>query len=172
MAGTTTTPRTRRPRKATAARAGTAVEEFDVDAELAQLGFAGEDGPIAADGSIRPIEIGKRGRTPNPMVDLFTLDGGETYYQVPAKPPAMLAFAYQEDLRKTLRIKDPKKRKAAQELATQQLFVDLLGQDALDALRTSREVDEKNIEDIFAALAHLCFGKTGVVTKVEEAQGN
>jgi hypothetical protein len=171
MAGTTTTPRKRTPRKTTGSKAAPA-KALDIDESLAELGYMGEQGPIAEDGSIRPIEVGKRGRTPNPMVDLFTLDGGESYYQIPAKPPAMLAFAYQEDLRRTLRIKDPKRRKAAQDLATQALFIDLLGEDALLALRTSRETTDEDIADIFAAIAHVCFGKAGVVTKVEEAQGN
>jgi hypothetical protein len=170
MAGTTTTPRKRTPRKTTGSKAP--AKALDIDESLAELGYMGEQGPIAEDGSIRPIEVGKRGRTPNPMVDLFTLDGGESYYQIPAKPPAMLAFAYQEDLRRTLRIKDPKRRKAAQDLATQALFIDLLGEDALLALRTSRETTDEDIADIFAAIAHVCFGKAGVVTKVEEAQGN
>jgi hypothetical protein len=170
-----TTPRKRAPRKTAAATAAPTPPEqqpdFDPDEELAKL-FGGPEGPIAEDGSIRPVEIGKRGRTPNPMVDLFTLDGGKSYYQVPAKPPAMLAFRYQEQLRKCLRIKNPVAQKAAMELATREMFVALLGQDALDALAESPEVTDEDVEDIFGAIAHLCFGKKGVVTKVEEAQGN
>lgn len=170
MTATTSTPR-KRAAKRTSPKAAPItpepVEEFDADAELEKLGFVGENGPIGEDGSIRPVKIGQRGRTPNPMVDLFELDG--VMYQIPSKPPPMLTFRYQRAVNGAQRIKDAKRRKAATDKATEDFLVSLLGREALDALAESPETEDEDIADVFAIVAHIGFGSP---SRAEEAQGN
>lgn len=112
--------------------------------------FRGEDGPIAEDGSIRPVKMGKTARE---MVDVFELDG--KMYRVPKRINPMLTMRWQREA-----------RTVGQYAATENLLLTLLGQDAVDALAESPEVDEEDIAKVFAIVGHLAFG---TAQKVQEA---
>lgn len=100
---------------------------------------------LDADGPIEPVRIGKRGRTPNPMVDLFELDG--RMYRIPSKPSPALILRFQRDL-----------RKQGRDEAVANLLTTLLGQEALDALAESPEVQEEDVADVFGIVARVAFG--------------
>lgn len=146
MAGTTTT-RKRAPKKAAKKNplADEALSGVDLDAAVAELREV-EARVVNDDGSINPVEIGKRGRTPNPMVTLFVLDGVE--YQVPSKPSPALMQRWLRDV-----------RKKGASAATAMLLDTMLGEEALDALAESTEVDEEDMLGIYTALTHLAFGR-------------
>lgn len=136
-----------------------------IDDLLAAQGYVGDEKPIGPNGEIRPVRIGKRGRTPNPMVDLFELDG--VMYQIPSAPPPILVFRYQQDVLRAMRVKDDKRREAAHYEATTKFLTSLLGQEAMDALAESPDTTEEDIADVFAIVSRIAFG-----SKVMEAQGN
>lgn len=153
MAGATT-PRKRAPRKtATPASAkppvveGMSAEELAAEAERMQAELESDGGPVGPNGEIRPIQIGKRGRTPNQLVDLFELDG--VMYQIPEHPSPMLIFRFMREARD---------KKIGRDVAVENLFVALLGKDALDALSESPEVTAEDIADVFTVIAHVAFG--------------
>lgn len=138
------TARKRAPKKA-APKPPEEMSQAEFDAELARLG--GDEGPIGEDGSIRPVQIGKRGRTPNRLVTIFTLDDVE--YQIPEKPSPAVLIKFMREARN---------RKVGVAAATENLLVTLLGQDGLDALAESPEVTEEDVADVFAIVAHIAFG--------------
>lgn len=114
-----------------------------------------EDGPIAEDGSIRPVQIGKRGRTPNELTTIFHLDGVD--YAIPAKPSPMLVLKWMRNCR-VPKGTDKKRARLIVQAATQDVLLDLLGQDAMDALAGSPEVTEEDVADIIAIVATIFFG--------------
>lgn len=142
----TVTPRKRAPRRAAAPKPVEDMSQADFDAEIARLSEPGES-PIGEDGSIRPVRIGKRGRTPNEMVTIFTLD--DVDYQIPAKPSPMVLIRFMREARN---------RKIGVAGATENLLIGLLGQDAVDALAGSPEVTEQDVADVFAIVSHIAFG--------------
>jgi hypothetical protein len=144
-----TTARKRSPKKSAPAPASEPprrITEREFDAELAKLSADGE-GPIGEDGTIRPVQIGKRGRTPNRLVTIFTLDGVD--YQIPEKPSPAVLIKF---------LRESRNRKVGVRAATENLLVTLLGQEALDALAESPEVTEEDVADVFAIVAHVAFG--------------
>lgn len=155
--GTTTS----RAAAATAARAQVADEFEALAQEFDQLITApAEDGyvPINDDGTVNPVRIGKRGRTPNPMVDLFELDG--VMYQVPEKPSPVVTLKF---------LREARDRRIGVDKATENLLMALLGRDALDALAESPEVTEEDVADVFKIVGHIAFG---ALRRMREAQGN
>lgn len=120
--------------------------QAEFDAEIARLSEPGES-PIGEDGSIRPVQIGKRGRTPNRLVTIFTIDDVE--YQIPEKPSPAVLIRFMREARN---------RKIGVTAATENLLVTLLGQDGLDALAESPEVTEQDVADVFAIVSHVAFG--------------
>lgn len=124
------------------------------EAQLAELTREMERvAPVDEDGNVRPVQIGQRGRVPNEMVTIFVLDGVE--YQIPSRPSAAVLIKFQRSL-----------RKRGQDQAVWDLLLDLLGQDALDALAESPEVTAEDVGDVFAIVAHIAFG---AVKKLREA---
>lgn len=120
--------------------------QAEFDAELVRLSEPGES-PIGEDGSIRPVQIGRRGRTPNELVTIFTLDGVD--YQVPSKPSPAVLIKFMREARD---------RRIGVAGATENLLVTLLGRDALEALAESPEVTEQDIADVFTIVSHIGFG--------------
>jgi hypothetical protein len=153
-------------KKAPVKRAAPTPPPTDVDLgelteeELAALAEtpADDEGPIAEDGTIRPVEIGKRGRTPNEMVTIFVLDGVD--YQIPSQPSPAVLIKFMRESRN-------KKIGAAQ--AVENLLLNLLGQDALDALAESPEVTEADVGDVLTIVGHIGFG---ALAKLKAAAGN
>jgi len=134
-----------------------ATGETLTDDELDSLRRAlpSEDGPIGPDGEIRPVAIGKRGRTPNPMTTIFILDDVE--YQIPAKPSPALVIKWMRESQ----VKpgtSAKKAKAIRYAATESVLLTLLGQKALDALAESPDVTAEDMADIFAIVGRIFFG--------------
>lgn len=134
------------------------------DEELAALARAmpSEDGPIAEDGSIRPVQIGKRGRTPNEMTTIFTLDG--TDYAIPAKPSPALVLKWMRACR-VPKGAGKAKAKAIVYAATEDVLMTLLGQEALDALAESPDVTNDDMADIFAIVGTIFFGARAALMK-------
>ena len=138
-----TTARKRAAKKAAPAAELTEVEFRD---ELAKLAEPGES-PIGEDGTIRPVQIGKRGRTPNELVTIFVLDDVE--YQIPSKPSPAVLIKFMREARD---------KKVGVSRATENLLVTLLGQEALDALAESPDVTEQDVADVFLIVSHIAFG--------------
>lgn len=139
----------KRPAKAATTQAPTA--------DLADLPID-PDGPIGPDGEIRPVRIGKRGRTPNPMIDLFELDG--RMYQIPAKPGAALVIRF---------LREYRNKRIGPDLATENLLISLIGQEAWDALAESPEVTAEDVADVLTIVATIA---TAEVKKITGAAGN
>lgn len=145
----------------TAAREQVAAEFDALAQEFDQLITApDEDGyvPVNDDGTVNPVRIGKRGRTPNPMVDLFELDG--VMHQIPEKPSPVLTLKF---------LREARDRRVGVDKAIENLLLTLLGQDALDALAESPEVTEDDVADVFKIVGHIAFG---ALKRMREAQGN
>lgn len=155
-----TQPRKRAPRRT--ASAGPAAEvsptQGEFDAELRALAVeAGQESPIGEDGSITAVRIGKRGRTPNPVVDLFDLDG--VMYQIPSRPsPAMLMVFFRE----------ARNKRIGTSVATENLLMNMIGEEAMAALVASPEVTEQDMADILTIVGRVAFG---TLAKVGEAAG-
>lgn len=127
--------------------------------ELAALArtMPSSDGPIAEDGTIRPVQIGKRGRAPVEMTTVFILDDVE--YAIPAKPNPALVLRWMMDSRMPKGVKVNSKRgKAIAYQATENVLVTLLGKEALEALSASPDVEPEDIADIFGIVSHIFFG--------------
>lgn len=127
--------------------------------ELAALArtMPSSDGPIAEDGTIRPVQIGKRGRAPVEMTTVFILDDVE--YAIPAKPNPALVLRWMMDSRMPKGVKVNSKRgKAIAYQATENVLVTLLGQEALNALSASPDVEAEDMADIFGIVSHIFFG--------------
>ncbi len=120
-----------------------------------------EDGPIGTDGSVRPVQIGKRGRQGGEQVHIFTLD--DVDYYIPREPNSALLMAYMLDVRKGGNGK--KARAAATRIATENLLMALLGEDTLRALGSSPDTTDEDIADVFAIAAHVAFGAMGKLEK-------
>lgn len=140
-----------KPRKAAAKKAKPEPEpEPEVDLSTAELlaveqAIRGDGGPVDADGQIRPLEIGRAGRTPNPRVWIFTLDGKD--YTCPSKPNPALTLRFQRDL-----------RRHGRDEAVANLLVSMLGADALDALAESPDVGEEEMAQVFSRVAIVLWG--------------
>lgn len=156
MAGTSA-PAKRAPRKPSAARqrelaeaAAVAAEDAGqvelTEAEMAEL--TAEYEIVNPDGSINPVEIGKAGRTPNKLVHIFTLDGEKHF--VPEKPSAAAMVKF---------LKDARDRRVGRRVATENLLVDVLGEENLAALAASPEVSEADCARVFGIIAHIAFGR-------------
>lgn len=147
------------PKKAApaTAEAPATVEEFD--AELRGLAEeAGTEFPIAEDGSITPVKIGKRGRTPNPMLDLFEIDG--VMYRVPAKPSPALMLTF---------FREARNKKVGKDAAVENLLLGMIGEDGMAALMASPEVTDEDMADILTIVSHIAFG---TLSKLTGASGN
>jgi hypothetical protein len=153
-----------RPKKAAAKRPKAApppsplVTEEDVTAALAAV----ENSPIAEDGTIRPVRIGKSGRTPNQMVDLFELDG--RMYQIPEKGKPAATLQFLRDLRDT-----SVPAAMRQDAAVENFLIRLIGHDAWQALGDSPDTTEEDIALVLLIVQKIAFG---AVRRMREAQGN
>lgn len=112
-------------------------------------------GGIQPDGTFTPRIIGQEGSTPNPMVDVFSLDGGATYYRVPAEPNLAALVQFQAD------VETKGYARAAENLTTT-----LLGKDALHDLATSPKASKKDLGHVFAIVMRI--GLEGVDRMKEE----
>lgn len=163
----TTTAKKRAPRKAAAPRlterqrelaeiaAQTAEDTGNVELtpeEIAEL--TREYKIVNDDGSVNPVEIGKSGRRPNQLVHIFTLDGEKHY--VPEKPSAAAMVKF---------LKDARTKGIGRRAATENLLVDVLGEENLAALASSPEVDDDDCARVFGIVAHLCFGRLKEMTE-------
>lgn len=104
------------------------------------------DAPLAP-GEIRPVIIGKRGRrgdAPVQMVTLFELDGVQ--HQMPRNPSAALVLQWILDV-----------QAMGERTAAFNMGVTLLGQQALDNLKSSPEVEVEDIADIFTNIGIVFF---------------
>lgn len=145
MAGTAT-PRKRAPRKAPAARAATppAVDLSYEDVGKLYAELESTDGPFGPDGEIRPIEIGKRGRSGIEQVHIFTLD--DVKYFVPRRPGPAVTLKFQRNL-----------RRMSKDAAVMETLLDLLGENALDKLATSPEVQPEDFADVILVVSRILF---------------
>lgn len=144
--------RTKKSPKA-APKASPELSEEELDA--LRRASPSEDGPIALDGTIRPVQIGKRGRTPNELTTIFILDDVE--YQIPAKPSPALVLRWMQESRVAPGASAQKRREAAYR-ATENVLMTLLGQEAMDALAASPDVTAEDMADIFAIVGTIFFG--------------
>jgi hypothetical protein len=162
MAGTAKRPAKRPARKVTGRLASVSNPEDLSAEELAALQAEAEaalDEIVETDddGRIKPVEIGKRGRTPNQLVHLFTLDGRKFY--VPEKPSPMVTLRFLRTM-----------RTEGQAAAVEELLLKTLGQEAVDALAASPDVEDEDMAAIFGAITKIVFGN---LSKQQEAtQGN
>lgn len=148
----------------------------ELNAELAKLTDETVDELVDEDGNIRPVEIGKKGRTPNPVIHVFTLDGVK--YGMPGRPNPAIMLKFQREWRKASRLPQNgtragmkiNPRAEAQNAATMDLLLDMLGEEAIDALATSPEVGEEEMAAVFARVTKIGFG--GLAQAVEATQGN
>jgi hypothetical protein len=144
--------------KASPASPGPLVTEEDVTAALAAV----ENSPIGEDGTIRPVRIGKSGRTPNQMVDLFELDG--RMYQIPEKGKPAATLQFLRDLRDT-----SVPAAMRQDAAVENFLIRLIGHDAWQALGDSPDTTEEDIALVLLIVQKIAFG---AVRRMREAQGN
>lgn len=119
----------------------------DVDALAQQL--AADEGVIAEDGSIRPVQIGKRGRAGGEMEHIFTLDGVD--YFIPKKPNRLLLVGYLRSMRSA-------KNQNQQNAATLDLLLSLLGKDAVEALESHPDTTDDDVADVMTAVTKVAFG--------------
>jgi hypothetical protein len=100
-----------------------------------------------AEGEIRPVIIGKRGRrgdAPVEMVTLFELD--DVPYQIPRNPSAALVLSWMLDV-----------RKVGLGSANEAVGVTLLGEVPLRALAASPEVEPEDLQQIFQNIGTVFF---------------
>lgn len=129
--------------------------------ELAALARTepGGGGPVQEDGTIRPVQIGKRGRSASSveMTTVFILDDVE--YQIPTRPNPALVLRWMMDSRMPKGVKVNSKRgRAIAYQATENVLMTLLGKEALDALAASPDVEQEDVADVFAIVSHIFFG--------------
>ncbi|TFV90387.1 hypothetical protein [Blastococcus sp. CT_GayMR16] len=124
------------------AGASTAISEEEFAALREDLGEQ-----ELAPGEIRPVIIGKRGRrgdVPVAMVTLFELD--DVPYQIPRNPSAALVLSWLLDA-----------QKAGTANANFKMGVELLGEEPLNALKASPEVEPEDLADIFSNIGTVFF---------------
>lgn len=146
-----------KPRKTRSPKAAPSPEP-DVEALRAELDAAA---PVGEDGSIQPVQIGKRGRAGQEMVTIFTLDGED--YSIPKNPNPALTLRFMRQAR------DPKIGAAT---ATGNLMLSLLGQEALDALADSPETSEEDVADVFAIVTRVAFDSITRISQKDGPAGN
>lgn len=168
----------KKTRQAQAAPAdeGRVMSDEELNEELSRLTSEPVESMVDDDGNIIPVEIGKKGRTPNPVIHVFTLDGVK--YGMPSKPNPAVMLKFQREWRRSARLPQTgtragmkiNPRAEAQNAATMDLLLDMLGEDAIDALATSPDVGEEEMAAVFARVTKIGFG--GFSQAVEATQGN
>lgn len=138
-----------------------ALDSVDIDTLAESLNDTGVIGP---DGEIRPVQIGKRGRPGQEMEHIFSLD--DVDYFIPKNPNRLLLVTYLRKVAAAHRISDPVKSQAAQDAATLDLLMQLLGEEATTALMTSPDTTDEDIADVFTAVTKVAMG---AVAKLREA---
>lgn len=136
--------------RAEAARIEREAEELEVPDTLegvAEEEDVDDGGVIASDGSIRPVEIGKRGRVGVDQVHIFTLDG--VRYSIPKKPNRALLLRFWSEAQN---------KKKGVNIATQNALIALLGEDAMRELATSPLTTDDDVADVFTAASAVFFG--------------
>lgn len=124
--------------------------EIDGETRAAQLDAPDPDelrdtaGGIAPDGTFTPRIIGQEGSTPNPMVEVFSLDGGRTYYKVPAEPNLAALIQFQADV-----------ETKGYAWAAESLTTTLLGKEALYDLATSPKATKEDLGHVFAIVMRI-----------------
>lgn len=134
-----------------------AAEVAEVPDDLADLEEQDEDnepGVINADGSINPVEIGKRGRAGGDQVHVFTLD--DVRYFIPKRPNRALLLQFWSEAQD---------KKIGVNIATQNALISLLGEDALKRLARSPLTTDEDVADVFTASSTVFFGAINEMSK-------
>lgn len=120
------------------------LDEELTEEELAELA---EKPAEDDDGEIRPVVIGKRGRkgdTKGELTTIFELD--EVKYQIPKEPSPALALRFLRDLSRHGRL-----------VAVERMAFTLLGENALEALAASPDVEIEDVADVFTIVGRIFF---------------
>lgn len=141
--------------RAEAARIEREAAEVEAPDDLADLeNEDSEPGVINADGSINPVEIGKRGRAGEDQVHVFTLD--DVRYFIPKKPNRALLLQFWSEAQD---------KKIGVNIATQNALISLLGEDALKRLARSPLTTDEDVADVFTASSTVFFGAINEMSK-------
>lgn len=109
--------------------------------------LSGDGSPIGPDGEIRPVEVGRKGKTGPEMTHIFTVDGRK--YYVPKRPTPALMLQFLTDLQ------DPR---VGRDGAVMTAFTSMVGKAGMRALAESPDTDEEDIAAVMSIVAHLMFG--------------
>jgi len=148
-----TTPRKRAPAKKTTRAAAAPLAARVDDAELERLqaevdeALAHDDSPVGPDGEIRPVVVGKKGKSGPEMVHIFTIADVDYFIPKHPSPAVMIKF-----------MREARDRRVGRDAAVQNAMITLLGSEALDALAESPDTDEEDVAKVFTIVAHILFG--------------
>lgn len=134
---TTSTPRKRAAKRAPAPAAAPVPKSVSDEAAELVKEFEQQDGVVSH-------KISKKDRKTVKMVTVFELDGRE--YQVPAKPSPALIIRYLREA-----------RKIGQAQAGLNALHGMLGEEAMDALAESPDVEDEDIAMIYKGVAKVFF---------------
>lgn len=141
----------KRPKKAATPKTPSALAELDFEQLEEELLSAsaelGDDSPIGPDGEIRPVVLGKKGKSGPKTQHVFTADGVDYFIPKHPSPAIMIKF-----------LQEARDKRIGVDLAVVNAQLTLLGQDALDALAGSRDADEEDVAKVFEIVAYTLFG--------------